>query len=545
VARRGGAWANLQRQRARQQRMDQQLQRSAAQAQARGQRELERTRRLVQRQAAANERERKRLYIEDRRAQADETTADLAARVDELDALLASGLSRPTPVTFNVFRRTVPQMPFDPGNLRWPNVPPDWARLAPQQPSGLGRMFGGNTKYERELASARAQFEYQKAQHAHSEAERLRLLEQRHQEHERLVAQTQEAVRQHNADIDQFEADFWAGDSSAVAQFFTLVLDSIMYPEGFPHQTRVLYRGEPRELVIDYELPGQDVIPSIREYRYVQRRDAIDELTRPIKEVKDRYAYLIARVALRTMHEIFAVSTDLVGQVTFNGRVSTKDKATGKAVRPHLISVSATREIFSELVLTDLDPVWCLRKLNALVSPDPYYMEPVRPTVDVDVLMREFATVEGMDAVAGLDGRTDLLDMSPTEFEHLVRQLFEAMGMKTWATQASNDEGVDAVAINEDPVFGGMCIVQAKRYRSAVGVDAVRELAGTMEDKRATKGIMVTTSWVTKGGHEYAERHKRIQIIEYGQLILLIKENLGLDVIIGLPKPPPQRKPNP
>ncbi|MCW2939171.1 MAG: restriction endonuclease [Actinomycetia bacterium] len=64
------------------------------------------------------------------------------------------------------------------------------------------------------------------------------------------------------------------------------------------------------------------IVPSVREYRYVQRRDAIDELTRPIKEVKDRYAYLIARVALRTMHEVFAVSTDLVEQVIFNGRVS-------------------------------------------------------------------------------------------------------------------------------------------------------------------------------------------------------------------------------
>ena len=62
--------------------------------------------------------------------------------------------------------------------------------------------------------------------------------------------------------------------------------------------------------------------------------------------------------------------------------------------------------------------------------------------------------------------------MSPTEFEHFVRQLFEAMGMKSWNTQASKGDGVDAVAIDEDPVFGGLCIIQAKRYRGAVGVEA-------------------------------------------------------------------------
>jgi restriction system protein len=86
------------------------------------------------------------------------------------------------------------------------------------------------------------------------------------------------------------------------------------------------------------------------------------------------------------------------------------------------------------------------------------------------------------------------------------------MGMKSWTTQTSKDDGVDAVAVNEDPVFGGLCVIQAKRYRSAVGVEPVPALAGVMEDKHATKGIMVTTSWVTKDGHAFATRHGRIQI---------------------------------
>ena len=147
-----------------------------------------------------------------------------------------------------------------------------------------------------------------------------------------------------------------------------------------------------------------------------------------------------------------------------------------------------------------------------------------------------------MHAVAGLDSRPDLLDMTPTEFEHLVRQLFEAMGMKSWITQASKDDGVDAVAVNEDPVFGGLCVIQAKRYRQAVGVEAVRALAGVMEDKHATKGIMVTTSWVTKDGHAFVARHGRIQIMECEEIKYLRQQHLGPDVLISLPKPPPQRR---
>src|SRR5262249_10122553 len=158
------------------------------------------------------------------------------------------------------------------------------------------------------------------------------------------------------------------------------------------------------------------------------------------------------------------------------------------------------------------DPLVCLRHLNALVSPHPYELEPVRPVVDFDTLLARYKLVDGMDAIASLDGRQDLLALTPTEFEHFCRQLFEAIGMKSWVTQASRDDGVDAVVINEDPVLGGLCIVQAKRYRSAVGVDAVRELAGVMDDKRATKGILVTTSWVTRDGHAFAGRNGRIEI---------------------------------
>jgi HJR/Mrr/RecB family endonuclease len=144
------------------------------------------------------------------------------------------------------------------------------------------------------------------------------------------------------------------------------------------------------------------------------------------------------------------------------------------------------------------------------------------------------------NAAAELDNRPNLLDITPAEFEYLVRQLFEAIGMKSWVTQESGDGGADAVAINDDPVFGGMCIIQAKRYRSAVGIESIRALAGVVEDRRAMKGIMVTTSWVTKEGHAFAQRHGRIEIIEGQSLKNLCKDHLRLEVRIDLPKPPPQ-----
>ena len=65
---------------------------------------------------------------------------------------------------------------------------------------------------------------------------------------------------------------------------------------------------------------------------------------------------------------------------------------------------------------------------------------------------------------------------------------------ETKLTQASRDGGVDCVAYDNRPILGGKVVIQAKRYKNTVGVSAVRDLFGTMQNEGASKGILVTTS---------------------------------------------------
>jgi len=305
-------------------------------------------------------------------------------------------------------------------------------------------------------------------------------------------------------------------------------LASSAYPDGLHGSCVAMYRPEARELLIEYELPRLDVVPAVAGYRYLKTKDVVQPEPRKDAEVKKLYGRLIARVALRTLAEAFDVAPSaLVSGIVFNGYVSAKDRATGKPVRPLLISTHATREGFGEIVLDEpeLDPEACLRAyLNAVVSPHPYDLEAVRPVVQFDLSKYKF--VEEMDVVAGLDSRPDLLDLKPVEFEHLIRQLFETIGMKSWVTQASRDEGVDGVAYNEDPIVGGLCVIQAKRYSKIVGLEAVHALAGVMEDKHAAKGVLVTTSWVGKASRDFAARNGRIEIIEGRHLKSMLLEHL-------------------
>ena len=343
----------------------------------------------------------------------------------------------------------------------------------------------------------------------------------------------QAAVR--NAELEARRTAFAAGDHGAVEWFVGQVLSNSRYPEGFPRQYQVAYRPENRDVVVEFELPSQKVIPAIRGYKYVKLRDAVEPLPRPVTEIRQRYARLIACIALRTLHEVFASTPgEVVEAVIFNGRVSTIDRATGKPDRPHLLSVEAERTVFEDLVLASVEPAACLKRLNALVSPNPFDLEAVQPFIEFD--LRRFRFTDDMEVVAGLDSRKNLLRLSPTEFEHLVRQLFVAMGAEAWTTIPSKDGGVDAVATSKNLFFGGVCLIQAKRWTGVVGLESVHALTGVMADHNATTGVLVTTSWFGRASEQFANRN-RVTLINGAELKQLIKEHLGMDIIPGTTPP--------
>lgn len=303
--------------------------------------------------------------------------------------------------------------------------------------------------------------------------------------------------------------------------------------------TAVEYRPEIRELIVECELPDRNVIPGATSYRYVASRDAIDPIAVKPADVRAAYADLVARLALRTARESLDIApASLVDTVSVNAYAEGIDRTTGAPIRPCVLSVVAERTTFDHLVLDQLDPIACLRMhLRAIVSPNPYDFEAVRPVMAFDFSRYRF--VESQDVIATLDSRTDLLSLKPVEFEYLIRELVEAMGMNAWNTQLSNDDGVDAVAVNPNPMVGGKCIIQAKRYSKVVSLESVHALAGNVEDHKAARGLLITTSWVGAKSLAFAERHGRLEIWDGRHLKALIREHLGKDTLISLPVVPP------
>ena len=300
-------------------------------------------------------------------------------------------------------------------------------------------------------------------------------------------------VQQHNQEVDELENAYKNGDNSAVMTYNSMVLERSQYPEGFPQSFRLAYAPESKELVIEYELPDASVIPNVVEYKYIKAKDTIEEKIRKPAEIKELYQDLVASVTIRTVHEVLEADQGLhCDVVVFNGIVQAIDPATGKDVRPCLISLRTTREKFIEINLTRINKTACLRNLGAQVSPQPQALQPVKPVVEFDMVDKRF--VEQSDILGDLESRPNLMDLTPAEFEALVSNLFGKMGLETKLTRTSRDGGVDAVAFDTRPVLGGKVVIQAKRYKGTVGVSAVRDLYGTMLNEGATKGIIVTTS---------------------------------------------------
>ncbi|MGH3831671.1 MAG: restriction endonuclease [Pseudonocardiaceae bacterium] len=534
-------WTELGRERERRQREASQAQRTQRQLIRQAQKERDQAVQTSRRTEAAERKRQEQCAHEAGVAEAAARTADVHLRAVELSELLRSSLDVQTHIPFDALKRRVDAARFDPGVLDQGSSLPVWEDFEPPRPGALSGLVGGKARYERERTAAWQRFQQALADHELAEETRHRQLAEAQRQHERQVAELTREVTEHNAAVDKLAADVRAGVPDAVEEYFEQVLARSSYPAEFPQEYEVAYRPEPRELVIKYWLPGSEVIPLERGYRYVKTRQEIDPLPRPVKEIKELYESVIAQLALRTMRECFAVpAIDVADSVVFSGYVKARDRATGKEVEPCVISVGARREVFDELVLDELDAAACLKHLKAIVSPRPYDLEPVEPLIKFEYAKYRFT--DPIDALAGMDSRQDLLKMDWYHFENLVRQLFEAMGMTVNITQSSRDEGIDAVAyLKTDVVHRAEYIIQAKRYSRCVPTESVRALAGVVEDKRATAGILVTTSWVGPESKTFVARNNRLTIIEGGELRHLLAKHLRIDVRIESPRKPPRR----
>lgn len=122
-----------------------------------------------------------------------------------------------------------------------------------------------------------------------------------------------------------------------------------------------------------------------------------------------------------------------------------------------------------------------------------------------------------------LESGIDTIDsMSGAAFEEYVLERFRHLGYTGHLTPAGDDNGADML-LQKD---GTTTVVQAKRWKNSVGIDAIRQVKGAMDHYAAAHGIVVTNSTFTESACELASSYE-IELWDRKKLIELMNKVKG------------------
>ena len=334
-------------------------------------------------------------------------------------------------------------------------------------------------------------------------------------------------IAEHNQAIEELIVSLQEGREDAVMEHASLILEASDYHGLIEKEFVVDYRAADKTLIVEYELPNPDHLPTVKTVRFVRATGELKETQLAARAKKDLFEDTIYQIALRTIHEIFeADEFGNIENVAFNGFVTAINSANGLSSRNCILSVLCSKAEFAKIDLAYVEPKACFKALSGVSAASLAALSPIPPIISIDKSDRRF--IEGREIADTLDASMNLAAMDWEDFEHLIRELFEkefnSRGGEVKVTQSSRDEGVDAIAFDPDPISGGKIVIQAKRYTRTVGVAAVRDLYGTVMNEGATKGILVTTSDFGPDAHKFAAS-KPLSLLNGANLLHLLRKH--------------------
>ena len=97
----------------------------------------------------------------------------------------------------------------------------------------------------------------------------------------------------------------------------------------------------------------------------------------------------------------------------------------------------------------------------------------------------------------------DLDALSGIEFEETIQTILHEQGWQLDLTAVTGDFGADLIGRGAD---GAMWVIQAKRWKGSVGIEAVQQVLGAQAYYQSQRALLVTTAPLTKAALELAAR---------------------------------------
>ena len=315
----------------------------------------------------------------------------------------------------------------------------------------------------------------------------------------------------HISHMQSIKAGYESSSKIGIEKYFQEVLSKSMYPSVIPNRQEIFFDKNGKMLLVQKQLPNLIEVDIRKDpERSVSKRD------------HSKYGeFAIYAVAIRSVYEVCAADYRKVfGEIAFNGTLMFVDPKDGNTKERVVVSLRTNRKDVEGIKLEGVDPKAALRSLGGIASPSLKDFMPINPILTIDKSDKRI--VQGKDVLGNLSETQNLASMDWQDFEYLVRELiekeFSGPGTEVHVTQASKDQGVDAIAFDEDPIRGGKFVIQAKRYTNVVSVAAARDLYGTVINEGANRGILITTSSYGPDTREFV-KDKPIALISGAELL--------------------------
>lgn len=354
-------------------------------------------------------------------------------------------------------------------------------------------------------------------------------------ENEKKVNEWQEAFDNHyqsqNSEIEKLlkaKTDYMIGSKSAIEIYNKALLECSLLNNAYnDKEVQIFYNTKNKLLGVEYALPNTNDIYNIKEVKYVATRDLFIEKTINKTDYSNLYDDVILQITLRSLYEIFTYDNqNFIDSIAFNGYIKTIDRSTGHEIKPCILSIIVTKKNFFDINLKQVEFKSCFKNLKGVCATSLSTQTSIAPLLVFNKTDKRFVNHK-QDMIDSIE-KVNLAAMNWEDFEHLVREIFEkefsSNGGEVKVTRSSRDGGVDAIAFDPDPIRGGKIIIQAKRYTNTVGVNAVRDLFGTVMNEGATKGILVTTSDYGADAYNFAAG-KPLTLLNGSNLLYLLEKH--------------------
>lgn len=101
-----------------------------------------------------------------------------------------------------------------------------------------------------------------------------------------------------------------------------------------------------------------------------------------------------------------------------------------------------------------------------------------------------------------------LVELHWRKFEELLDVIFRNNGFRTVLGTGNADGGIDLRLIQSDECGDLITLVQAKKYKKPIRLEAVQAFCAVIDDEKANRGLFVTTSRYLPSARQFAERQR-------------------------------------